>query len=105
FFPSDARREFGGARREVFGDEVENLRTQMTAGASPSLGGVGRLDGIAHVLAIALGHLAQRAAIRSEDLARVALIRAHLLAADEELVRPVDWGELGMRNVECGRRN
>src|SRR2546422_4975378 len=95
FFLSHASREFGGARREVFGDEVENLRTQMTAGAFPSFGGVRCLDRIAYVLAIALAHLAQDATVRSEDLARVALIRARLLAADEELVGAIYRWEQG----------
>ncbi len=51
---------------------------------------MGRLDGIAHVLAITFGDLAERTAIGSDDFAAVTLVGARLLAADEKLVGTVN---------------
>src|SRR5882762_1181305 len=94
--PSDSRGELVGTRREILSDEIEDLRAHMTAAPSPSFGRVCRLDGIAHVLAIALGDFAQHPAIGPEDLATVTLIGARLFAADEELVGAVDGRERGV---------
>jgi hypothetical protein len=51
------------------------------------------LDGIAHVLAIAVGDLAEHAAVGSEDLAAVPLVGPRLLPADEQLVGAIDRRE------------
>src|SRR5882762_370724 len=94
--PSDSCGELVGTRREILGDEIENLRAHVAAAPSPSFGRVCRLDGIAHVLAIALGDFAQYTAIGPEDLATVPLVGARLFAADEQLVSAVDGRERGI---------
>src|SRR5438034_155080 len=97
--------ELRGTRREILGDEIENLRAHVAAAPSPPRGSVGSLDGVAHVLAIALGDLAQHTAIGSEDFATITLVGPGLFTADEELIGPINWWEsAGTRNAEVGTR-
>src|SRR6185436_15907994 len=65
------------------------------------LGRVRRLDGVADVLAVAVGDLAHALAVGAEHLQAVALVRPRLLAPDEELRGAVD--ERGLRDAR-GRR-
>src|SRR4029077_11185122 len=86
FLPSHACGELLAARREILGDEVEDLRTHMPAAASPAGSGVCRFDRIADIFAIPFRDFAEDTAVRADDLAGVALVWPGLLAADEELV-------------------
>ena len=88
----EARREFGGARRQVLGDVVEHLRAVVGGGRAPAAG-LGRgLDGVADVLAVAEAGLADRLAAWRRAPIGVAGIRPRLLAADVELGGAVDRG-------------
>src|SRR4029077_19229969 len=76
FLPPHACGELLGARREILGDEVEDLRAHMPAAASPAGSGVCRFDRIADILAIPFRDFAEDAAVRAHDLAGVALVGA-----------------------------
>ena len=52
-------------------------------------GGVAGLHGVAQVLAVALGHLANGAALRVDDRPDVRRVGAHLLAANVQLERAI----------------
>src|SRR2546428_477723 len=98
-------RKLLGPGGEMLGDELQNLRAGMSAASSPPFSRVRRFDGVADVLAIPLADLAQHTTIGPSDLARVALAGAHLLAADEQLVRSVDRRQsLGKRDRGNGKR-
>ncbi len=59
------------------------------------------LDGVADIFAVALAHFSHRLAARADNLTAVAGVWARLLAADEELRRPVD----GWRTEARGRES
>src|SRR6266702_2089475 len=93
FLAADSRGELGGPRRQILGNEIEDLGAGMTAALPPSLRGMRGLDGIPYVLAIALRDFAEHSAIWADDLAGVALVGSDLFTADEELVGPINWGK------------
>src|SRR5688572_20829480 len=65
---------------------------------------VGGLHGVADVLAIAFGHLADECAVWVQYPAAVSLIGTRLLAADEQLRRTVDGREAGRQTLLGGLR-
>ena len=87
---ADPFAEFISARREVFGDVVEDLRAQVACRFGPAFGGVHRLDGVADVFARAGGDMTEKCAFRAVNRGGVAAIGAGLFAADVELCGAVE---------------
>ena len=95
------RRELVGARREILGDVVEDLRAIVAGRLAPaSRRGVRRFDRVADVLAISLADFAEHASVGAGDADGVAGVGARLLAADEQLRRPIDERCAAIRIVE-----
>ena len=56
---AQALADFCGARRQVFGDVIQDLRAGMAGGSGPAFGGMGSLDRVADVLAVADADMAE----------------------------------------------
>src|SRR5213078_2552112 len=82
--------EFLGTLRQVLGHVVQHLSAIVAARLRPSVGGVRRFHGVPNVFAVPFGDFGEESTRRSQDFSTVALIGAHLCAADEQLVGAVD---------------
>jgi hypothetical protein len=70
---------------EVFGDEVEDLGAVVGGGLGPGFGGMGGLNRVPYVLAVADADMAEEFAFWPVDGLRVAAVGAGLFAADVQL--------------------
>ena len=89
----DTTGEFVATRSEVFGEEVDDLRTVVRGGLGPAVGSGARgFDGVADVFAIACTDFADEIFARVINVYREAAVGARLFAIDEHFGGAVDGG-------------